>query len=241
MTQPVTQPSHPGVPVPHDTSRIAPLRVPMPEVSETRQRLLAAAEILFYNEGFHAVGLDRILREVGISKQGFYRHFSSKEDLIIEVLRWHEHWWSDQCRHVLEKVGGDDPGRQLAVFANLLLEIMIEEGFRGCFFINAAAQFPNASDPVNRAAVESKEKIERMVRDLALRAGSTDPVGFAQQLLLLFEGAFATRHLRRTSEIVPVVRRLADELFARHAWSARDGPESEPGVGGRLVTPRERG
>lgn len=190
-----------------------PACVPVETPSATRQKLLEVAEALFYDEGFHAVGLDRILAAVGISKQGFYRHFSSKEDLVVEVIYWHDRWWREQCHRLIKERAGRHPRRQLDTFVELLIEVLGGRGFRGCFFINAIAQFPSASDPIHRAAVEAKDNIEALMRDLALCAGADDPAAFARELAMIFEGAFATRSLRPAEEVIPVLRRMTGRLF----------------------------
>jgi AcrR family transcriptional regulator len=190
-----------------------PASVPAEVTSGTRQRLLQAAEEMFYNEGFHAVGLDRILAAVGISKQGFYRHFSSKEDLVVEVIRWHDRWWREHCRQLIGERAGHEPRRQLETFAELLIEVLETAGFRGCFFINAIAQFPNKFDPIHQAATDAKDNLEALVRDLALCAHADDPVALARELAMIFEGAFATRTLRRAEDVVPVLRRMVNNLF----------------------------
>ena len=195
-------------------ARDLPARVPV-DGSATRQRLLEAAEALFYDEGFHAVGLDRILQVVGISKQAFYRHFESKDELAVEVIRWHDRWWRDHCRKVLAERAGDDARAQLDGFAGILIEVLDGDVFRGCFFVNAVAQFPNPHDPVHRAAVEAKENIDAMVRDMALRAGADDPVAFAREFAMIFQGAFANRFLRPAAEVVPVLRRMFAGLVAQ--------------------------
>ncbi len=190
-----------------------PSRVPVGDPSPTRQKLLETAEALFHAEGFHAVGLKRILREVGITKQGFYRHFDSKEDLVAEVIHWHDRWWRDNCRQLLEHRAGPDVRRQLDEFVGLLIEVLEGDVFRGCFFINAVAQFPSKSDPIHRAALKAKDNIEAMIRDMALGAGADDPAAFARELSMIFEGGFAARHLRPPEDVVPVLRRMAATLF----------------------------
>lgn len=191
-----------------------PTSVPIETSSATRQRLLEAAEVLFYEEGFHTVGLDRVLSAVGISKQGFYRHFASKEDLVVEVIYWHDHWWRERCRRLIAERAGRHPRRQLEEFAEVMIEVLDGQVFRGCFFINAVAQFPNPCDPVHRAALVAKDNIEALIRDLALCARADDPVAFAREFTMLFEGAFATRSLRPADEVLPVLRRMTQHLFA---------------------------
>lgn len=192
-----------------------PSRVPVDDPSPTRQKLLETAEALFDTEGFHAVGLERILRAVGISKQGFYRHFDSKEDLVADVIHWHDRWWRDNCRKLLEQRAGPDARRQLDEFVTLLIEVLEGDVFRGCFFMNAVAQFPSKSDPIHRAALEAKDNIEAMIRDMALGAGADDPAAFARELGIIFEGAFAIRHIRPPEHVVPVLRRMTATLFAQ--------------------------
>jgi AcrR family transcriptional regulator len=171
--------------------------------------------VLFDTEGFHAVGLDRILRAVGISKQAFYRHFESKEDLVAEVIHWHDRWWRDNCRKLLAQRAGLEARRQLEEFVTLLIEVLEGDVFRGCFFMNAVAQFPSKSDPIHRAALEAKDNIEAMIRDMALVTGAEDPAAFARELGIIFEGAFAIRHLRPAEHVVPFLRRMTATLFAQ--------------------------
>jgi AcrR family transcriptional regulator len=189
--------------------------VPVGDPSPTRQKLLETAEALFHEEGFHAVGLDRILQVVGITKQGFYRHFESKDDLVTNVIHWHDRWWRDHCRQLLAQRGGPDARRQLEQFVELIIEMLEGDVFRGCFFLNAVTQFPSKSDPIHRAAVEAKDNIEAMIRDMALGAGADDPVAFARELSMIFEGGFATRHLRPPGDVVPVLRRMTANLFGQ--------------------------
>lgn len=190
-----------------------PESVAVAGASTTRDRLIEAAEELFNAEGFHAVGLDRILAKVGISKQGFYRHFASKEDLVLEVILAHDRWWREECPKLLRERAGDDPRAQLEAYVDLLIEVLEGHGFRGCFFVNAISEFPSPADPIHRAALQAKNNIGLLIRDLALRAGADDPVALAQEFGLLFEGAFATRWLQKTADVIPVIRRMVAHLF----------------------------
>ena len=193
-----------------------PSCVPVGDPSRTRQKLLETAESLFHAEGFHAVGLKRILQEVGITKQAFYRHFESKEDLVADVIHWHDRWWRDSCRQLLADRAGPDSRRQLDEFVKLLIEVLEEDVFRGCFFINAVSQFPSKSDPIHQAALKAKDNIEAMIRDMALAAGANAPAAFARDLSMIFEGAFAARHLRPPEDVVPVLRRMSTTIFDQY-------------------------
>jgi AcrR family transcriptional regulator len=181
--------------------------------TSTRERLLNTAADLFYRDGFHAVGLDRIIDEVGVTKTTFYNHFESKEGLILEVLKTHDRWWRDEFRSLLRKHGGDDPGDQLRGVPDVLDELFSSDVFNGCIFINVAVEFPLPHDPVHRAAMEHKNQMELILRDLALRAGATDPLALAEQLSMIMEGAYVTRQVRRNDRTAAIARSAAARIF----------------------------
>ena len=89
----------------------------------TRDRLIKAADDLFYQEGFHAVGLDRVISAVGVTKTTFYNHFESKEHLILEMLQFHDRWWRDTFTRMLRKCGGKSPRGQLEAVFDVLDEL----------------------------------------------------------------------------------------------------------------------
>jgi AcrR family transcriptional regulator len=184
--------------------------------ASTRERLIHAADDMFYRDGFHAVGLDRILSEVGVTKTTFYNHFESKESLILEVLRVRDRWWREEFPSLLRKHGGEDPASQLQAIFDVLEELFAAEEFNGCIFINVAVEFPMPHDPVHVAAMEHKHIMELLLRDLALRAAVSDPVRFAEELALIMEGAFVTRQVTRNDQTLQIARRLGESLFERY-------------------------
>lgn len=100
--------------------------------ASTKERLIEVAQDLFYRDGFHTVGLDRILREVGVTKTTFYNHFESKEDLILEVLQHHDRWWRDTFCRMLRERGGETPRGQLEAVFDVLEWLITSEEFNGC-------------------------------------------------------------------------------------------------------------
>jgi AcrR family transcriptional regulator len=184
--------------------------------ADTRERLLELAKEVFYREGFHAVGLDRILTEVGVTKTTFYNHFRSKDELILEVLRAHDHWWRRTFARRLQEVAGNDPAAQLRAIVDVLDEFIDAEVFNGCIFVNVSVEFPRAHDPAHRAAAEHKELMTVMLRDLALRAGARDPVALAEELALLMEGSYVTRQVSGNRQAAAIGRRAAQVLIAQH-------------------------
>jgi AcrR family transcriptional regulator len=188
----------------------------MATLTSTRDRLLETAHDLFYRDGFHAVGLDRIIAEVGVTKTTFYNHFESKDDLLLEVLRKHDQWWRNTFREKLREHGGDTPRGQLLAVFNVVDEVIHSADFNGCIFINVAVQYPLPHDPAHIAAREHKHKMEDILRELAGYAGAKDPQKLAEELALLMEGAYVTQQVMGDRNPVEIGKRLAAMLIAKH-------------------------
>lgn len=186
----------------------------------TRQRLIEAANHRFYRDGFRGVGIDQILDDVGISKTAFYKHFESKEDLVLEVLRHHDRWWREAFRSMVRQRGGDTPLGQLKALMDVVAEVIESDEYRGCFFINVSMEFPLAHDPAHVAAAESKRAIEEFVRELATRAGATDPAALAEDLCMVMEGAYVTQQVACGNRTAAIARRIADRLISAYVPAA---------------------
>ncbi len=182
----------------------------------TRERLIEVADDLFYRDGFHAVGLDRLLDDVGVTKTTFYNHFESKDALILAVLNERDRWWRDEFMAMLRKHGGDEPRGQLEAIVDVLETLFTSNRFNGCIFVNVSAEFPIPHDPVHVAASEHKGLMELILRDLALRAGATDAVALAEQLAMLMEGAFVTHQVTRNPRASEIAGRTANMLIERY-------------------------
>jgi len=194
----------------------------------TRDQILHTAHDLFYRVGFHAVGLDAILAEVGVTKTTFYNHFSSKEDLVKEVLDWHDRWWQDTFREMLKRHGGDSPRGQLLALPDVLSEMFADDKFNGCFFINVAVQFPLPHDPAHAAAADHKQAMESIIREIAGYAGAKDAGAMAQELSMILEGAYVTRQVTRNPDTAGVARRLVASSVERHLPAKSWGGPSRP-------------
>jgi AcrR family transcriptional regulator len=162
-----------------------------------RERILDTASRLFYRHGFVSVGVDTIIAEAGVAKMSLYRHFPSKDDLIVAYLeRSNELFWA-----WFDGVLGDGaPHEQLVHVFEALATFATNPACFGCMFQLAAADFPDPGHPANRIALAHKTTVIDRLRDLASQAGSPDPDALAGQLLLLMDGAFvASRMFRRAS------------------------------------------
>jgi AcrR family transcriptional regulator len=180
----------------------------------TRQRLIDAAGRRFYRDGFRNVGIDQVLADVGISKTAFYKHFESKEDLMLAALEDHDRWARQMFREMARERGGPTPIGQLHALLDVVEHIVQSDDFQGCIFVNAAMEFPLQHEPAHLAAAASKQAIEDIVCSIAAEAGAADPSALAKQLCLIMEGAYVTRHVTGNKQTVEIARRVADLVIS---------------------------
>jgi AcrR family transcriptional regulator len=179
----------------------------LPEPPKTgRGRIIHAAIELFYSHGFQAVGIDRILAEAGVTKTTFYKHFESKDDLLVAAIKQRDAWEMEAWTGAVQKMAGDDPREQLIAFFDVMDLWFNAPDFRGCQFINAAAEFPNPHDPVHGAAAEHKRKTRDFFRDLAVAAGAADPESFADRYTALLEGTLVLRQVHGRDDAAKVIK-----------------------------------
>jgi AcrR family transcriptional regulator len=182
--------------------------------SPTRQRLVDAAVRRFYRDGFRNVGIDQILTDVGISKTAFYKHFESKEDLMLAALEDQHRVMLETFRDMARQRGGPTPLGQLRALLDVVEHLVESNDFQGCIFVNVAMEFPLPHEPAHIAAAKNKQAIEDMVHSLAVEAGAADPRSLARELCLIMEGAYITRHVTGSKQTVDIARRIADLAIA---------------------------
>jgi AcrR family transcriptional regulator len=193
--------------------------------TSTRQRLTEAAVRRFYRDGFRNVGLDQVLSDVGITKTAFYKHFESKEDLVLAALELKNRWLQDTFRDMVRQRGGDSPVGQLRALLDVVDRIIDADDYQGCIFVNVALEFPSPHEPAHVAAAQHKQAMEEIVHDLAARAGATAPRELARELCLIMEGAYVTRQVTGNKQSIDVARRVADLVIAAHLPEAARGPK----------------
>src|SRR5690349_20967900 len=158
--------------------------------SAARDRILDAAFRLFYARGIKAVGVDLIIAESGVAKATFYKHFPAKDDLVVAYLDRVDSIWSGQLHEAADAAGPDPADRLVGLFAALDTACR-RDGYRGCAFINAAAEsVPGTA--VHDRTVAHKAAVLAWVRGLAEEAGAHDPDGLARSLTLLLDGGLAS-------------------------------------------------
>lgn len=182
---------------------------------DTRERILFGALELFKTHGFHAVGLDRILAEVGVTKTTFYNHFPSKDDLVVEAIRLRDAWESRAFARAVQEKAGYDPRAMLLAIFDVLDEWFTLDRYRGCVFILACAEFPDPRDPVHRVAARHFGVAEEEIAKMAAAAGADDPAALAREWVTLMQGATVDRLVRGDDLGAQVARSIAEAILAR--------------------------
>jgi AcrR family transcriptional regulator len=186
--------------------------------SAKRDQLVETALELFSREGFHATGIDRILAESGVAKMTLYNHFRSKDELILAALRLRDERFRNGFMQNVER-RSSDPGERLLVAFDVLGDWLREQGFCGCMFINASAEFPGHDDRIHAAAAEHKRLMDDYLCQLATAAGYDEPETIAEQLGLLLEGAIVKAQVTGDCEAASQARRAAEVLLGHHQRS----------------------
>lgn len=168
---------------------MTPPSTPPPPIP-ARDRVLETAFRLFYAEGIRAVGVDRLIAESGVAKATFYKHFPAKDDLVLAYLDRVDVVWSGQL-HAAAEAAGQEPAEQLVGLFGALTTACQREGYRGCPFLNAAAETP-PGHRVHERTLTHKRAVLAWVEGLARDAGARDPSGLARSLTLLLDGGLAS-------------------------------------------------
>lgn len=163
-----------------------------------RNEIVEKALAIFYRNGFHATGMDMLVAETGISKTSMYKHFRTKEDLIVAALRLRDETIRNWLFRRMEELT-PNPRNQLVALFDALGEWFEQPDFQGCLFIKASSEFQEASHLVHKQAADHKNMLHQHFTELAKAAGAKEPQNLAQKILLLKEGAIVTAHFQKNS------------------------------------------
>ncbi len=180
--------------------------------SSKRDQLVDTARRLFYENGIHATGIGKILAEAGVSKMTLYKHFKSKEELVLAAIRRHDETSRNEFMKEVERRATAPLERLLAVF-DVLGEWCGMAGFRGCPFINAAAEYGEPESPIHQACAEHNRILYTYMRDLAVAAGVAEAEELARQLVSLFQGAIVIAYVNGEADAAKVARNAARILL----------------------------
>ncbi len=189
--------------------------------SETRRRILDAATGLFYAQGIRGTSADRIIEQVGITKVTFYRHFRTKSDLVVAYLERQ----AALERAAVERaiVDGTDALDALRTIAGDIGAVSCSPGFRGCAFINAAAETPDPEDPVRGVVDAHRAWTRDAFARIAAEAGVADPDATAGQLMMLRDGAMVAGYLGDPDEVAETLRSACTSAIASGRQATDDG------------------
>ena len=176
-----------------------------------RERILNAAYDLFSQHGLQAVGINSVVEHSGVAKRTLYRHFASKDELIVEFLRLREQRWTrDWLQREVEQRATLPEDRLLAIF-DVFHDWFQKDDLEGCSFINVLLEVDNRESPVRQATVKHLAEIRRFLEQLATEAVIENPNDFARRWHILMKGSIVaaqegdTEAAHRAQEIGRVV------------------------------------
>ena len=158
---------------------------------EARERILDSSYELFSQRGVQAVGVDEVIETAGVAKATLYRHFPSKDDLVIAFLEQREERWTRELVEAGAKSRGSTPEEQLLAIFDVFDEWFRREDFEACSFINVLLEM-GPDHPAGTASVRHLENIRSIVRGLAEEAGLRDPASFARSWHILMKGSIVS-------------------------------------------------
>ncbi|MCW2884519.1 MAG: hypothetical protein QOE54_1713 [Streptosporangiaceae bacterium] len=175
-----------------------------------KQRLLEAADDLFYSEGIHTVGIDRVIAHAGVAKGSLYYSFTGKDELVHDYLTHRHARWAERVAAGIE--AHTDPRARILAVYDVLGTLFAQPDYRGCAFMNATAEA--APDSVEaQAATTFRAWVRNLFLDLATDVDARDPKQVAETLVLLYDGAVATAQMDKAPEAARTARRIAELIL----------------------------
>jgi AcrR family transcriptional regulator len=183
--------------------------------SEARLRLLTTAARLFYAEGIHAVGVDRIIVEAAVTRATLYRHFAGKEALVQAYLQGADRMIRQQVDAAV--AGHPAAGDAVRAVAATIAATIRSPGFRGCAFLNAVAEYPDPDNAVHRSVLAHRHWFSETMTTLLARVHEAEADLVAQHFVMLRDGAMSAGCLFDPDLIGATFLRGVDGLVRTHA------------------------
>ena len=192
-----------------------------------RERLLAAANELFYDEGIHTVGIDRIIEQAGVAKASLYNTFGSKDELVRAYLQIRHDSVTQRITAAVDRY--DTPRERLLAVFEGQGELYAQPDYRGCAFARASAE-SRPGDPAEQATETYRRWVRGLLTDLAAQAGAPEPATLARQLHLLYDGSGQSARLDHDPGAATAARTAAATLLdAALAPVVTGSPSHRPG------------
>jgi AcrR family transcriptional regulator len=180
-----------------------------PARQTARERLLAAANELFYHEGVHTVGIDRVIEQAGVAKASLYNTFGSKDELVGAYLEGRHASMAARIMRSLEKYR--TPREKLLGVFEAQGELFTEPGFRGCAFVSASSESP--SEVVSQAAASYRAWVRDLLTGLAREVGVPDPEALGRKLHMIYDGASLSARMDQDPSASAAARAAAEVLL----------------------------
>ena len=166
------------------------------KLPSARERLLAASNELFYRNGVHSTGIDAVIEKAGVAKGSLYYIFGGKDELVAAYLRGRLQAWRQSVEAA--QAGADDPEQKILAVFDAIADYVSRPEFRGCPFVNAAAEAP-AGEAQGLAIKEYRHWVRESFLGLAADTGVADPGALSDALIVLYDGALATAEVASTA------------------------------------------
>ena len=163
--------------------------MPSAKAANPRERLISAAYDLFSQDGIHSIGVDRVLEEAGVAKSTLYRHFPSKDDLIVAALERREELWTRAWLEREIELSGGPPGARLLATFDVFDRWFHRKDFESCMFLATLLESHDRRSRVGDEAVKRLANVRSYLAGLAAEAGASDPEAFAHEWQILMQGA----------------------------------------------------
>jgi AcrR family transcriptional regulator len=177
-----------------------------------RERLLAAANELFYEEGVHTVGIDRVIERAGVAKASLYSTFGSKEELVRAYLLQRA---EVRQRRLSNRIAqSEDPRERILSIFDLMGELTADPKYRGCAFVNASAEGRrDEKSKVSQVCLDSRSWVRGLFIELSNDVGAADPEELGRQLVVLYDGAAVAASMERDLDAAGRAKAMARALI----------------------------
>jgi AcrR family transcriptional regulator len=188
-----------------------------------RERLLSAGADLFLEQGIHAVSVDALADQAGVTKRTVYQHFAGKDALVAQALEQRGQVWRAWFDAELGRRGAG-PEQQLLAMFDVVADEISAGGYRGCRFVNAAAELPDPAHPARAVASAHKAAVLALIARRVGQLGVLQPELLARQLKVLLEGAITTALVDPSPQAARDARLAAAALLAHASGNPRAAP-----------------